>query len=215
MGTDADKQQDENQTEGQTEGQTAEEQNSGGEDTSGAEEMTLESLLAEFDGLTAEQVKGRLAASRTWEKRAKDNFDKAQKYDQAQQEGMTEVQKAEARVTTAESERDEAKTELALYKAATKYSLEEADLEFFRGLPLDDIDEAAGRYARRMKKAAPKSTGDDASGNRGGSVGSDKTTVESQIADLDSKIAQAQKDGRVEQSVALKRQRAALASKKD
>lgn len=106
--------------------------------------------LADELGISPGQLKGRLEASQKWEKRAKENAEKAKEYDAYVESQKSEQQKLSAAKDEAERQAADTAAELARMKAAVKHGLSEEDLELLDGVPADQVEARAERIAERL-----------------------------------------------------------------
>lgn len=114
----------------------------------------------EFKPITSQQelnaaLKDRLDRERSKFKDYGDLKAKAAKLDEIEQANLTELEKANGRVTTAESERDTARAEALRLRKAVEHgiSLEDADL-FLTGTDEETLDAQAKRLADRAAEQA-------------------------------------------------------------
>lgn len=111
-------------------GRTAEEN---GEQPGEQQTPTVEDLQAQIEKITAE--------SRKWESRSKENYEKAQKYDEAERARMSaeerlnaDLEEASTRAAEAEERAQTAEAELARYKVAVEFSLSDEDATALEGI---------------------------------------------------------------------------------
>lgn len=73
------------------------------------------------------KVREALENSRKWEQRAKDNFEKAKKFDEVEESNKSEVDKATERAKAAEERASKAEAEALRFRIANEYKLSQED----------------------------------------------------------------------------------------
>lgn len=151
-------------SEGLPEGQAGEgQQNPQGTPTPGNQEGSAgtEPKTDETDWKAeADRLRSELQKARKFEDQVKALRPKAQKFDELQQATMSAeeraqaaVEQATARVTEAETKAQKAERELAVLRAGVEHKLDKEDLIFLNGVPIEEIEDAAKRLAKRLGKA--------------------------------------------------------------
>lgn len=140
----------------EAEGTTDAPEGQGGNSTTSGETPTA----TEFKPITSQQelnaaLKDRLDRERAKFKDYPDLKAKASKLDEIEQANLSEIEKANGRITTAESERDSAKQEAMRVRKAVQYglSIEVAD-EFLTGTDEETLDAQAKRLSDLMAEKA-------------------------------------------------------------
>lgn len=168
----------------------------------------LKSILDEL-GLAPGQLKGRLEASKKNEIRAKENADKARRFDELEEANKSEQQKLADAAELARKEAAETATELAKLRAAVKHGLTDDDLELLGTGTPEEIESRAERLASRLKSAAPAPPSPSAAGQ--GKVGAPLVSADQ---DIDAAIDAASKSRNFPLVATLKAQKAALEKQK-
>jgi hypothetical protein len=108
----------------------------------------------------ADRLRSELQKARKFEDQVKALRPKAQKFDELQQATMSAEERAQAaveqattRVTEAETKTERVERELAVFRAGVKHKLDEGDLIFLKGVPIDEIEESAKQLAKRLGNA--------------------------------------------------------------
>lgn len=125
-----------------TETPTTEAPNEVTTETENAPEPTVD-LQAEVDKWKA--------LSRKNEQRAKDNAQKAQKYDEIQEAAKTEQEKLQDQLAQAQNAITERDAKLARLEAVRKYALTDTDAEILAVVPADKVDEVASQLAAKTE----------------------------------------------------------------
>lgn len=154
------------------------------------------------DDVAAELKKWKDLA-RKHEDRAKENFDKAKKYDALEESQKSEIQKATDKATAAEERAAQAEAEAARLRAAVKHGLSDEDLDLLgtHGTA-EEIEARAELLAARLKTVAPaKPSAPPATGqgNVGGGVndGKGQLTRDQLKGMTPEQINDARKEGRL------------------
>lgn len=144
------------------------------------------------------------ALSRKHEDSAKSNADKAKRLDELETANATEIEKAQKSAEQARADAAAARAELAIAQAAVKHGLTSDDLELLGNHgTAEEIDARAEKLAARLKAAAPEPKKPDfGAGDRGDDITGGADT-------LDGQIAEAQKAGNLQLTIALKQKRSA------
>lgn len=118
-----------------------------------------------FPDLDPVKVKEALDQSRKWETRAKENFDKASKYDQFVESQKTEQQRLEERATAAERQAQEATTEALRLQVALTKGLSPSQAKRLVGTTAEELESDADEMLADLQPTRPR--GDVGQGPRG------------------------------------------------
>lgn len=147
----------------------------------------IAALIAEL-GITPGQVKGRLEASRQWEKRAKDNAEKAKKWDEHETANQSELERvtselAELRAEKADRDaKDEAKRLREEVAEAKGLADKDIPVSALRGSTKEELEEHA-EVLLALKGDKPKAPPATGQGGTGGSVHDDEEKSAVEIVD--------------------------------
>jgi len=98
------------------------------------------------------------AKAREWERRAKANATAAEQLQALEDAKKTEIERIQERATAAEAERDAHRVELTRLRLATRYGLDEGDLDFLPAGSDEEMEDRAKRLSARLKAQAPTDT---------------------------------------------------------
>lgn len=122
------------------------------------------------------------ALSRQNEARARENADKAKRFDELTEAAKTETQKALDRAEAAEKLAAEKAAELARVNAAREHKLTDEDMKILAVVPADQVEEIAAALAARHSAGTGGLA--DRLGNLGDKVPAKGTTEKQSINDL-------------------------------
>lgn len=88
-----------------------------------------------------------------WEKRAKENFEKAKKFDEFEEASKSEAQKLAERLAKAEADATSAQADALRYRAAAKYGISDEDASLFlTGSDAETLERQAARLAASVSQ---------------------------------------------------------------
>lgn len=151
------------------------------------------------------------ALARKNEQRAKENADKAKRFDEFEESQKSEQQKLAEAAERSRQEAAETAVELARLRAAVKHGLSDDDLDLLGTGTPEEIEARAERLAARLKAATPpQSPPVDGQGRNGDPV----ISSGGEEKDIEEAIAAAQKSRNFAAAIQLKQQLAALKAQK-
>lgn len=141
------------------------------QDQNQGDQGAAQSQSASWDDLFKDQdpakVKEALDNSRKWETRAKENFTKAQQYDQLKQSQMTEQEKITARAEAAEKRVTEIEGQALRSEVALSKGLTPSQAKRLVGSTKEELESDADEMLADLKPGRPQ--GDVGQGHRGDS----------------------------------------------
>lgn len=97
-----------------------------------------------------------VAEAKKWEKRAKENVEKARRLDELEEANKTEAQRLTDALNAAQQQAEKAQAEALRYRIAAKHSINDADAELFlTGTDVDTLERQAARLAEQTTQARP------------------------------------------------------------
>lgn len=97
-----------------------------------------------------------VAEAKKWEKRAKENREKALRLDELEEANKSESQRLTDALNAAQRDAETAKAEALRFRVAAKHNLSDADAELFlTGTDADTLERQAARLAEQITQSRP------------------------------------------------------------